>query len=128
MGLWTALKKLLFRPLFQSSRKSPAGKADPAKDATAHAGGTRAAASSGALSAADMQQAAVVGVATSGAARATGVFDAQSSSHVNGSAIAGAVAAYNALPADQRTPESARDVGIAFGMMSAINSPPPPMS
>jgi hypothetical protein len=47
---------------------------------------------------------------------------------VNGSAIAGAVAAYNVLPADERTPENARDVGIAFGMMSAINSPPPPMS
>ena len=128
MELWTALKNLLCRPLFQSSRKSPAGNVDPAKDATAHAGGTRAAASSGALSAADMQQAAVVGVATSGAARATGVFDAQSSTLVNGSAMAGAVAAYNALPADQRTPENARDVGVAFGMMNAINPPPPPMS
>ncbi|HLP85719.1 MAG TPA: hypothetical protein VK157_15320 [Phycisphaerales bacterium] len=40
--------------------------------------------------------------------------------------MAGAIAAMNTLPPEQRTPEKARELGVQMGMWDAINNPPPP--
>jgi hypothetical protein len=67
------------------------------------------------------------GAAAYGAAKATGALDAHSSQHFSAPAMAGTIAAYNALPPEQRTPENARELGAQMGMWDAMNSPPPPV-
>lgn len=75
---------------------------------------------------ADARTAIMVGAAAYGAAKSTGSLDAHSSQHFSPPAMAGAIAALNTLPPEQRTPEKARELGVQMGMWDAINNPPPP--
>ncbi|MFN6043764.1 MAG: hypothetical protein ACK5ZG_09440 [Phycisphaerae bacterium] len=74
-----------------------------------------------------MHKAKVVGAVAYGIAQSQQSRENSASSAASPAAMTAAVAAYNALPPDQQTPERARELGVTFGMWNAINNSPPPM-
>lgn len=105
MGLWCALN----RTLFGSASSKPAG---PSRQTTATA---------------ETEQTRVVGAVAYGSAQSQ-QRPSDRSAPIPPAAMTAAVAAYNALPSDQQTPERARELGVTFGMWNAVNSSPPPVS
>ncbi len=103
MGLWCALKRLLF----------------------GSAGSQPAAHSHQSSASAEMQMAKVVGAVAYGIAQSQQSRENSASSAVSPAAMTAAIAAYNALPPHQQTPERARELGVTFGMWNAINDSHP---
>jgi hypothetical protein len=106
MGLWCALKRMLF----------------------GSAGSQPAAHSQQSSASADMHKARGVGAVAYGIAQSQQSGANSGSSAVSPAAMTAAVAAYNALPPDQQTPERARELGVGLGMWNALNNSPPPAS
>lgn len=104
MGLWCALKRMLFG----SAGSRPAEPSRQTKTTV------------------ETQQAKVVGAVAYGIAQSQQRPSDQSAA-VPPAAMTAAIAAYNALPPDQQTPERARELGVTFGMWNAINNSPPPV-
>lgn len=103
MGLWCALKKLLFGSAGSRPAQPPRQPQSP-----------------------EPHRAMVTGAVAYGIVQSQQSGKSGDPSAVAPAAMTAAVAAYSSLPPDQQTPERARELGVTFGMWNAINNSPPP--